>query len=472
MPPPTLLAQLPRVPDIPVERGRGAWARHRAKLIASGGQAGFHLAALVATRPSPPLPAEDADESAARHAKAALMSMSEALTDCADDDSDDGAVGSGWGPLQFDDGGVVGAAFTQVQRSKGACTADEVPVTAWSSTGQGPTPDDPQRAQSPSKAKRHGGEEDAAVAGSVHDRLAALPLPRGGDASPARRSRAGRRGSAGTPARSGRMDPVLAWGYSPAKRSGVSSPAGSSTSSISSGPSSPGGTERERGAGSDSDRRSPSPDKYDERVTMALFAGDEALAVGRHDTAIAKFEEALGHCKPRSAGFLKLQQRLVHARRVQSEVRRVVGDWLKTQDRQCGIAGATIAVARSVSTPVMGTSTAHVEHVMDGARRSALLQKRMEAAASSGVGAGVFSAGCIRPVARRGSPLQKVYRTHSQRQTLESPVAPFGLPKKDKAAIREIPSHSRDKAFPARMPGAAVFSRTATRRPTHAGSMP
>ncbi len=387
------------------ERGPGAWERHRARLKAAGGQAQLHLEKMASTRLAPQPAEEDPSEVAARKAQAALMSMSDAM--------DAGTFGE-W------------RAFDMRETVTLPARVGTRPVSA---EGHSPT--------------------HTHFVASVHERLAAQPLSRGEHSSDMTRRRHKDEARSSVSRSAGRNDPVLAWGYSPNRRSGRLSPAGSSASSISAGPSSPGATEI--------DCRTPPPDAMDERVRMALFAGDEALALGRHDAAIAKFEDALSYCAPHSSSFMKLQQRLRHAIRVQGEVQRVVADWLRAHERP---------VTRSANTPANGTSVSQGDSILDASRRSALLQRRMEAAASPTFGS---ASGLVRPAVHHGSPIatQKIYRPHAQRKVMGTRGSPFEVPKKDKAAAKEIPAHCRDKAFPARTPG-AVASRTAMRRPQRA----
>jgi hypothetical protein len=421
---PSLVPELPRTPDIPAERGPGAWERHRARLKAAGGQAQLHLEKMASTlRPAPQPVEEDPSDVAARNAKAALMSMSDAM---------DGGSYSEWGTFDMSELAAPPAQLSpQARVARCESTMPPVPFRSHlpvDSTGTRPV-----------SAGRHSPTHTSVVP-SVHERLASQSLSRGEYPSDvARRRRRSHEARSSVSKSTGRNDPVLAWGYSPNRRGGRVSPAGSSASSISHGPSSPGATE--------CDRRSPPPEPMDERARMAVFAGDEALAMGRHDAAIAKFEDALSYCVPHSAGFLKLQQRLLHATRVQSEVRRVVADWVRTHERP------------SSTSPVSGT--------LDADRRSALLQRRMEAATSP-----LFSgpaSGLVQPVVQHGSPIatQKIYRPRAQRKTMAHRGSPFEVPKKDTSRTKEIPAHSRDNAFPARMPG-AVASRTAMRRPQRA----
>ena len=70
--------------------------------------------------------------------------------------------------------------------------------------------------------------------------------------------------------------------------------------------------------------RSPSHE-MDAEATKALLAGNEALAVGRHDAAIQLFEDGV---RDHPENVL-LKARLSHARSVRKEVKRVVSGWLK-----------------------------------------------------------------------------------------------------------------------------------------------
>ena len=435
--PRSLVPELPRVMDM---QGPSAWERHRARLRSAGGLYGY----LAATRPSAQPAEEDA---AARNAKAALMSMSDAM---GGDDDDWGAVG-----MSELVAGAPPALSPPPPAGPTRCTSTPPDWSEFPAESAGVRPVT-EGGQSPTRtASRH---EGSAVVPSVHERLAAQPLLRGERASDVERRRRLGEARLSTSRSGGRHDPVLAWGYSPSRRSGPSSPAGSSASSMSSGPSSPGATEWEPGggrSGSGGGRSSPLLAALDERVRMAIFAGDEALAQGRYDAAIAKFEDALGYCAPHTASFKKLQQRLLHARRVQSEVRRVVADWLRTHE---------CVVARNTNSPVVCTSFSDDDTVEAG-RRSALLQRRMEAAASTQFSAGP-ARGCVRPVVRHGSPMHKVSRPHEQRKgvNMGDCGSPFEVPNK---AAAETPPRRRDGAFPARLPG-AVVSRSAARRPQRA----
>lgn len=444
----TLLTELPRTPDVPLDRGPGAWERHKARLKAAGGQAGPFVARLQKAKlAARPVPVEDPGDAAARTAKAALMNMSDAMDDT--DRVDKGEWGE-WGDETENLSGASATLSPPAERSQGV--PSEVPVAVWanSHTEFGGARSRSDDAQSPTSKARPREDRGFIAVPSVHERLASQPLSRGIHGCERRRRDEPR---VNVSKSAGRNDPVLAWGYSPAGRSGRISPAGSSASSISSGPSSPRATERERGA-----TKSPPPEPFDERVNMYLFAGDEALAQGRHDTAIAKFEDALSYCLPQTASFRKLQQRLLHARRVQSEVRRVVADWLQTRERP---------ITRNVSSPVVGTGFVHAENSVDSVRQSDLLRKRLGSAASSPVNAGA-AGGFIQPVVQRGSAItQNVHQPRARSKAFGSRGSPFEVPKKGKVAKEKIPVYCRDKAFPARMPG-AVAARSTMHRPARA----
>jgi hypothetical protein len=100
-----------------------------------------------------------------------------------------------------------------------------------------------------------------------------------------------------------------------------------------------------------------SPKSAEERVMQVLAEGNEALAHGRHDTAVELFERALQICP----GHASLASRLAHARSVKREVNRVVGQWMRVpgasgvgSKRPSPSATHALKVAERCATPVMG----------------------------------------------------------------------------------------------------------------------
>lgn len=307
------VAELPRTPDITVDNGSGAWARHRAKVLASGGEAGFHLAALAAARPlpSPHTPNESEEELTAKSAKESLMSMSESMPDLSNDTWSTMEEPDDWSQAamqQFPPAvcAAVPSSSSNEEEDDDVADADDVLVETL-------TEADPEHAQQRRQQRRshsppvHRGDENRmrrdardareALSGDTFARLAATPVRTHCTDDRWPRSRAGARQERLV---GRRLDPVLAWGYTPGKagtRGAPASPSGSSTSSMSSGPSSPSHSDRGASAGAAAGRgggggldqrddgRSSLTKLYDERVAMALFAGDEALAMGRHDVS-------------------------------------------------------------------------------------------------------------------------------------------------------------------------------------------
>jgi hypothetical protein len=358
------------------------------------------------------------------------------------------------------------------------------PVPAGSSAWNSQEAAGRHRADEKKGARRDTGVGDVSEAreapsGDTFARLAATPSRSTRQDDRWRRSVAGARQER----LAGRhLDPVLAWGYPGKSGTRGASPTGSSSSSMSSGPSSPSDSEQggvggfEGGAyHTHGDGRS-SPPTFAVDALALVAQGDEALAMGRHEMAIAHFEDGLSYCAPRSAAFAKLQSRLVQAQRVQAEVRRVVGDWLKTQEHyQRSTHAMASAGSRSSPWPTSplfhdasyscrgghpnhtsgssgsgsgsGGSTNGAEASRGGAARTALMQRRMEAATTS-----VFAQ---RPAPRRGSPtrspqpLRKVYCDHPAK-----PTGGYQLPQKSKSKAE---GKGFPKVSPARKPaGSAV----------------